>query len=619
MTNIIENNNSERNKTKYIIALSIILSAFHLYTASFGILPSYAQASIHWAIIATFIVFTRPSGFSFGGKLYDFTLVLITWYASYYLIHVQEELVTRVGLYTNFEIVLAIAAVIAALLIATRVVGKILPVICIIFILYSMFGSKISGMFNTQSFSISRIATYLYTSGDGLYGQTLNISARFIFLFVLFGAILDLTGAGNFYVDLAYSLTGRVSGGPAQAAITSSVLLGMINGSGAANVVTTGTFTIPLMKKVGYKPSIAGAVEAVASCGGQIMPPVMGAAAFLMSEITGIPYSKIILSALIPALLYYFTLAITVYIYAKEKGLKGMKSSELPKVGKVFKEGWMYLLPIVCLITILMRGYSPQKAAYFSIIIALLVGFVKKRDDMNVKNILGALMNAIKNIAPIASACILAGIIMSIINLTGLGIKISSILEFIAQGNLIIALILAMLTSLLLGMGLPTSASYLILAVLVGPALVNMGVSLMGAHLFILYFGALSTITPPVALSTFAAAGIAGSDIWETGIEALKLAVIGFIVPFIFAFSDLLLLEGNILDIIVAIITGFMGCTFIAVAIRGWFIKKLNVFTRFIVAGLSIFLIVPISIYVSLIVTLIICMVLAIGVKMKRA
>lgn len=585
---------------KVILFLAISLSAFHLYTASFGILPGYFQSAVHWAIIASVLFLIKPLKFKYS-KLIDIPLILISWYISYYLITVQKELVMRAGAYTDFEVLLGVLAILIALEAGRRTVGLILPIFCLTFLLYALFGNYFPGMFQTANFSISRIAPYLYTGSDGIYGQIILVSAQFIFLFLLFGSVLKLTGAGNFFVDLAYAVAGRVSGGPAQAAILSSMLMGTVNGSGAANVVTTGTFTIPLMKKVGYKPKFAGAVEAVASNGGQIMPPVMGAVAFLMAEITGLPYIDILKAALIPAILYFVTLSSCVYLIAKKNNFKGLEKSELPSFRKTLFSGWVYLLPLGVLVFLLVQGFSPQKSAFYSIILAFIIGFIKDRKNMTLPNFKSATRDAATGIMPIAAACLLAGVIMGVIQLTGLGIKISGILEAISGGNLILALVLTMLTSIILGMGLPTSAAYLILAVLVAPALVNMGISLIAAHLFILYFGALSTITPPVALSVFGAAGIAGSDVWETGIESVKLASAGFIIPFIFAYNDVLLLNGTVSDITFSVATALLGCLALSVAVTGWCMKTIGFIRRLLFLVGAIFLIIPSPFYWSII------------------
>lgn len=595
---------------------AVALALFHMYTASFGVMPSYAQAAIHWAIIGTFILLSKPLKFK-GGYWLDYLLIVANIFVSIYLLGLQERFVMTAGRYTDMDIYVAILAVILAIEISRRVIGKILPVIAVVFILYALFGNKLVGMFRTSTFSLKRVANTLYTASDGLYGQTLGVSAQYIYLFVLFGSILEMTGAGEFFVDLSFALVGKVRGGPAQAAVYSSMLMGTINGSGAANVVTTGTFTIPLMKKTGFRGAVAGAVEAVASSGGQIMPPVMGAVAFLMSEMTGIEYGKIALASLLPALLYYVTLSAAVYFYARKDNIPVSNPEDIKPFLAVLKKGWLYFLPLIVLIGMLVSGYSAQKAGFFAILVSLGVGFLINRENMTPAKLLAAHKGALTGIAGIAAACILAGVVMGVINLTGLGLKISSIITTLANGNLLLALVLSMLTSLLLGMGLPTSAAYMVLAVLVAPALITMGASPLSAHLFILYFGALSTITPPVALSTFAAAGIAKSNIWETGLEGMKLASTGFIIPFIFVFNQNLLLIGAPLDIAVAVVTAVLGCVLLGACLYGWFVKNLSMVSRLLLVPCAIALIWP-DILVSAIGLAAAAVILALSVKMAK-
>lgn len=573
---------------KAIILVSLLLALFHLYSASIGVMPSFQQTAIHWGFVGAYIILTKPLKFK-GGIIIDLVLIALNTFISYYQIKLQYQFILTAGIYTQTDIWISILAIVVVTLIAYRSIGSILPIIAGIFLLYSLYGYMLPGGLKTSKFTLDRIAPYLFTSSDGFFGQTLYVSAQFIYLFVLFGSILNLTGAGKFFVDIAFALTGRVKGGPAQAAVFSSMLMGTINGSGAANVVTTGTFTIPLMKKVGFSPAFSGAVETVASSGGQILPPVMGAVAFLMAEMTGIPYATIALAAIIPAVLYFITLAVSVYLQANKRGIEAEKE-KLYNAKEIMKDGWLYLLPVIVLMYTLLTGFSAQKAGFYGIVSSVVVGFIKNRKEMTISNFSKAFKEAAGGIAPIAAACILAGVVMGVLNMTGLGLKVSSLIVQVAGGNLIIALILAMITSLILGMGLPTSAAYMVLAILVAPALVRLGVTVMGAHMFILYFGALSTITPPVALSTFAAAGIAGSGLWETGWEAIKLAATGFVIPFIFAYSPQLLLIGGTLDIVVAIITAVIGSAIFAIAINGWFTKNLNVFVRLALAVAAIML-----------------------------
>lgn len=586
-------------KTKYqrfvdILALCIAaaLCVFQMFSASYGTWSSFVLSAVHWGAIGSYIILRNPTKIKYAGKVIDWVIILLTVYVCYYQIQIQERLVMSAGFYTTLDIVVGVIAVVLVLEIGRRSVGKILPAICIGFLLYCYFGHMVPGLLKTAHFTVKRIAVFIYTSSDGLFGQTIYVSAKYIFLFILFGSILELTGAGKWFVDLAYAICGKARGGPAQAAIYSSMLMGTINGSGAANVVTTGTFTIPLMKKIGMKPSVAGAVEAVASSGGQIMPPVMGAVAFLMAEMTGIEYADIALAALVPAILYYATLSFSVYFIARRDNIPAADASEIQPVWKVIKEGWLYAVPLVVLVLLITKGFSVQMSAFYSIWVTLAVGLIMNRKAMSVKNILAAFEGTVKSIAPVAAACILAGIIMGAMSLTGFGLKISSLIEALSGGNLLFTLVLAMVASLLLGMGLPTSAAYMVLAIMVAPAMINMGVSKMAAHLFLLYFGALSTITPPVALSVFAACGISGAGVWETGWDAIKLASAGFVIPFIFAFDNSLLLMGSPILIIFAVVTAFLGCIVLSMGLTGWIIKVLKPVIRILLLVSGIMLII---------------------------
>src|SRR5699024_8094780 len=408
------------SRYNFLLIVALIMAIFHLYTASFGILPGYAQTSIHWGLVATVIFVLKPFNNDYL-KILDYLIIAVNWYIVYYIITVQEELVVRSGDYTTQEVILGVLIMLIGFEAGRRTIGYILTILVILFIVYAMFGLYFPGSFKTASFSMERISPYLFVGSDGFFGQVLSVSAEFIFLFVLFGAVLNITGAGDFFVNISYSIAGKISGGPAQAAVVSSMLMGTINGSGAANVVTTGSFTIPLMKRVGFQGYYAGAVEAVASSGGQIMPPVMGAVAFLMAEMTNIPYTSILVVALIPSILYFMTLSTSVYFNAKKSNFKGMKSKDLPSFFKTLKEGWIYLVPLIILVILLIKDYSPQKAAFYAIISTFAVGFIKDSKKMKISLILDAFLSAAKGIMPIAVACLLAGGIMGIVQLTGLG------------------------------------------------------------------------------------------------------------------------------------------------------------------------------------------------------
>lgn len=600
------------------LAMAVALGLFQMLSASYGTWTSYVLSAVHWGFVGSYIVLRKSSKRHIAGRIYDIVIILLTVYVCFYQVQMQERLIMSAGFYTTQDYIVSALAILVVLEVGRRIVGNILPVIGILFLLYCKFGYLVPGLLKTTEFTIRRISIFLYTSSDGLFGQTLYVSAKYIYLFILFGSILELTGAGEFFVELATALVGKARGGPAQAAVYSSMLMGTINGSGAANVVTTGTFTIPLMKKIGIKPSIAGAVEAVASSGGQIMPPVMGAVAFLMAEMTGIEYADIALAALVPAVLYYATLSISVYFIARRDNIAASNPEDVKNFWTVLKEGWLFLVPLAALIILIVSGMSVQLSAFWSILVTLAVGFVKNRANMTPGKICGAFESALKSIAPVAGACILAGIIMGSMSLTGFGLKISSLIESLSGGNLLFALCLSMVASLLLGMGLPTSAAYMVLAILVAPALIDMGVSQMAAHLFLLYFGALSTITPPVALSAFAAAGISGAGVWETGWDAVKLASTGFIIPFVFCFDNSLLLMGDPVNIAVAVLTAALGCAVLAMAVTGWMLHRLHPVTRILLLAAGVCLLISDPIWVSVLGLAMAAIVILVSVRLNK-
>lgn len=568
----------------FIFCIVICLACFHLYTAYFGVMERYIQVGIHWAGIGAILVLTRPYKFKIGkipaGTILDWFLIAANFYICVHMMVLSRKLVDMPGIYTSWDVSVAAIMIVVEFLIAYKVTGKVLPIICIVFLLYAFFGYHLPGYFATTQFSFKRIVTTLFISQEGMFGTNLMIPARFLFLFLLFGAIMELTGAGEFFVDMANSVVGRVRGGPAQAAVYSSMLMGMISGSGPANVATTGTFTIPLMKKTGYSAPDAGAVEAVASAGGMFMPPIMGQAAFLMSQITGIEYGSIAASATLPAVLYYFCLSVVLYLIARKQRFPKPEKDSLPKFGKTFKCGWYYCLPVATIIYFIFNNYSPQRSVFYAIVVSLLICVIFDKDRISLKIFYSALRKSAISCGPLAACCLMSGIIMSVINVTGLGLKLSAIISAASGGHTIIALFLTALVSLVLGMGMPASAAYIVLAVLMCPALTNMGVPVLAAHLFVLMFGVMSSITPPVAMSVFTASGIAKCGVWECGLRAIKFASVGFLVPFIFSFDQSLLLDGSIFDIVMAFATALLGCIIMGMALSGWFIRDLPLFVR---------------------------------------
>jgi TRAP transporter 4TM/12TM fusion protein len=578
-------------KLAFIIAIA--LGLFQVGTAYFGVLPAVYQRAVHWGLIGNFIFIL---GLADVNKRKPWNIVLnvlgiaATTATSVYMYLNYDAIMARMGAPTFFDIYFGALITIFIIVAGYQTLGWPLPTLATLFILYAFLGPYMPGMLRHQGYSFTRLSTFMYLGTEGIYGPAMNVAATYIFLFILIGVFLENTGAGKFFVDLAFSISGRISGGPAQAAVVSSAMMGTISGSGVANVVTTGTFTIPLMKKTGYKPAFAAAVEAVASNGGQILPPVMGAVAFLMAEIIGISYIAVAKAALIPAILYFFAVMAAVYLEAKKLGLKGMKKEELPKTREVLKNGFYYMIPLIVLIVMLFRGFSPLKAGIMAYFITIVLSYVKKETRLGFKDFGKGFWTAAITARSISAACACAGIIIGIVTLTSLGVKMSRMIVGLSGGHLLLALPLTMIVSLVMGMGLPTTAAYLVLAVLGAPALVNMGVGILPAHLFILYFGALSTITPPVALSTYAAAGIADADPIKTGIQAVKLAAVSFIVPYMFVYSPELLLDGSAGQIIWAIITSLIGCIALAASLIGWLKVKLHLLSRilFFAAAISL-------------------------------
>ena len=576
----------------FIFCIVIPLACFHLYTAYFGVLERYMQVGIHWAGIGAILVLTRPYKFRLGkipaGLILDWVLIIANFYICFHMVQLSAKLVDMPGMYTRWDIIVAAIMVPVEFLITYKATGKILPIICTGFILYAFFGHHFSGYFSTLSFSFTRIVTTLFVSGDGMFGSNLMIPARFLFLFLLFGSMMNITGAGQFFVDVANATVGRSRGGPAQAAVYSSMLMGMVSGSGPANVATTGTFTIPLMKKTGYSAADAGAVEAVASGGGMFMPPVMGQAAFLMSQITGIEYGVIAASAALPAAFYYCCLSAVLYFIARRERFPKPDKATLPKLGETFRSRWYYCAPIATIIYFIFNNYSPQRSVFYAIITTSIVCLIFERHRLTWGIIYGALRKGAIACGPMAACCMMSGIIMSMINLTGLGLKISTIITTVAGGNLLLVLMLTAIVSLILGMGMPASASYVVLAVLLCPAIVSLGVPLIAAHLFVLMFGVMSTITPPVAMSVFTASGIAKCGVWECGGRAITFAAAGFLLPFIFCFDPSLLLIGTPYDIVMAAITALAGCIIMGMAIAGWFLRDLPIVFRLLLIPCSI-------------------------------
>lgn len=580
-----------------VTLITISMSLFHFYTAGFGILEAMRQRAIHvsFMFVIGFLLWPAAKKFS-REKLpwYDVILALLGLSVGGYILVNYKSLIFRAGLPTQIDIYMGILAIILVLEITRRVVGPELPIVAIIFILYARFGPYFPSPLDHRGFTWTRLIEHTYLTTEGIFGTPIMVSSTFVFLFILYGAFLEKTGVGQFFIDMAFAATGGMRGGPAKAAVLASGLMGSISGSSVANTVTTGAFTIPAMKRVGYRPEFAGAVEAAASTGGQIMPPVMGAAAFIMSEMTGIPYFQIIAAAAIPAILYYLAVGTMVHVEATKTGLRGLPKAQLPNAKATMKKGWHLIIPLVAIIYFLMIGRSPFKAAYWSIWLAIGAAALKKETRISIKDFFNAMENGARSAIGVAAACACAGIVVGVVTLTGLGLRFASLIINVAGGNLIITLILTMFASIILGMGLPTTAKYIVLATMAAPALVQLGVPLIAAHLFILYFGVVADITPPVALAAYAGAGIAGANAMKTGFIALKLALAGFLIPYIFVLSPaLVLVNVTWAQAIHTFITASVGIIGLATGVQGFFLIKTRFYERMLLFVSAFALIVP--------------------------
>ncbi|WZL73773.1 TRAP transporter permease [Clostridiaceae bacterium 35-E11] len=567
-----------------VFMVCVGLSLFHLYTAWTGPLVTLMHRAVHTTIIMALVFILYP----FSKKASKTKTPVLDWiFAGFslclgvYIVMNYDSLVLRAGMPNDADVIFGIMAILLVLEAGRRITGNEIAILAVIFLVYAYVGPYLPDIIAHRGYSIKDIAEYMYLTTEGIFGIAIGVSSTYIFLFVLFGAFLSKSGMGQFFNDLAMAIAGQGKGGPAKVAVISSGLLGSINGSAVANVVTTGAFTIPLMKKIGYESEFAGAVEATASCGGQILPPVMGAAAFIMAEYLGIKYIQIAAAAVIPALLYYLGVIVMIHLRASKKGLTGLPKEELPKVGEVLKQRGHLLIPLVVLLGLLIKGFTPIYAAFYSIIVTILASALKKETRMSFKDLIDALESGARTALGVAMSCAIVGLIIGVATLTGFGLKLAGAILFLGKGNLFITLVLTMIACIVLGMGLPSIPAYIITATMAAPALAKMGIIPQVSHMFVFYFGMLANLTPPVALAAFAGAGIAGGNPAKTGFQAVKLALAGFIVPYIFVYSPaLLLINTTPIGIVISTITAIIGVVALGVAAEGYLFKNVNIIYR---------------------------------------
>ena len=580
--------------SKIIDAICIVFCIFQVYTATFGVLDAHLQRAIHLAFGFCLIFLLYPARKSWARDKMNWLDVLFSGIGvcvSMYIVVFYHDLVLRAGMNNQTDFIIGLIGTVLVIEAARRVVGWPMITIAMLFMAYAIFGQAMPGLLAHRGVGFQELVDHLYYTTEGIFGTPMGVSSTFIYLFILFGAYLEATGLGKFFIDISNAIAGWASGGPAKVAVISSALEGTVSGSSVANTVGSGSFTIPMMKKLGYNPDFAGAVEAAASTGGQIMPPVMGAAAFLMAEFVGVPYMDVVKAGIIPALLYFTGIWLGVHFEAKKLGLKGMSRDEMPSYKSIFLERGHLAFPLVAIIWLLTSGYTPMRAALVGILMAIVCSCLRKSTRISFSDFVHGMINGSKGILGVLIACATAGIIIGVVTKTGVGLKMATALLDLAGGMLLPAMVFTMLTSLVLGMGVPTTANYVITSTIAAPALIAMDVPVLAAHMFVFYFGIVADITPPVALAAYAGAGISGGDPLRTGIAAAKLAIAAFIVPYIFVLApEMLMIDATVMKVIMSCITAIIGMVGVAAATDGFFTKNLNWPQRalFFIGGLGL-------------------------------
>ena len=577
---------------RLITAVAVSMSLFHLYIAYAGPPNAFTLRATHFgfALVLAFLILPlRRGSEKHSPGVLDWAFIVLSLAATAYPIIEQQYFNTRmayVGPVSATDQTFAILMIIVVLEGTRRAIGPILPLTAIAFLAYQLAFTNIR---------IVRLLEYQYMTTDALFGIPAQVSATYVVLFVIFGALAERMGIGKLFMDFALALTGHTAGGPAKVAVVTSGMFGSVSGSAVANVMTTGTFTIPLMKRIGYPAHFAGAVEAVASTGGQIMPPIMGAAAFVMAEFLGVSYLTVASFALLPALLYYLAVYLVVHFEARKQGLVGLPRADLPRLKDVLLERGHLFLPLFIIIGTLMIGFSAPYAALMGIFSVVPTVLLRKstRTEFTMARLIDGLEAGAINSVIVAMACASAGIVIGVIAQTGLGLTFTGVVRAAAADTLLLGLLLTMVAGIILGMGMPTTPAYVVQVALLVPALVRLGVSVEAAHMFVLYFAVLSAITPPVAIAVYAACGIARSDVWGTSFVAVKLGLTGYIIPFMFVFGPSLLLIGEWQTILLTVITACAGVTLLAAGLSGYLIGHANPIARLCYVAAAFVLIKP--------------------------
>jgi len=604
------NQRNPQNFMKHIIYFGLLaFTIFQVYTAIFGQFPAQIQRTVHLGFALTFVFLLFPASRKLSKRtipFYDYILAIIAIVVGSYWVINYDRLVQSLGQLQTMDFYIGILAVIIVLEGARRAVGLPITIIAGLFLLYAFYGPYMPDFMAHRGQSLDSIVNLMFFSTDGILGTPLAVSSTFIFAFLLFGAFLVKTGVGEYFNDLAIAIAGKLTGGPAKVAIFSSALQGTISGSSVANVVTSGSYTIPMMKRLGYNKNFAGAVEASASTGGQLMPPIMGAAAFLMVEFIGrgVTYWDIAKAAAIPAILYFTGIWIMTHFEAKRLGLRGLKDEEMPDRSKVFKKIYL-LIPIVLIIILMMSGVPVIHAALYGIISCIVVGFINPDVKFGFKEIIDGMVEGARSALAVAAATACAGIIVGVVVKTGLGLSLANSLVKLAGGSILLTLFFVMIASLILGMGAPTTANYVITSTIAAPAIIALLapdvaasaaplVIVLSAHFFVFYFGIIADITPPVALAAFAASGISGGDPIRTGVNSAKLAIAAFIIPYMIIFSPaMLMIDVTLWEVAWVVVSAILGMIAIGAAIIGYWYRPVSWIERIILLAAGLAMIYP--------------------------
>lgn len=572
--------------TKLLVKLiAIAFSAFYFYTAGFGIISSETHLGVYLLVtfLLAMLLYPASKRWPQSKPLYALDAILVVLACSsviYWMVEYKEYAALRAGWTNQWDLVFGLIAIVISLEVTRRAMGNVLPIIGLVMLGLTYFGPYLPGIFRHGGIRLSSMVEYFYYT-SGIFGTIVSTFATYIVPFLIFGSFLKASGAGDFFIELASSLTGHVPGGPALIAVGGSAIFGTISGSGVANVVATGTFTIPMMKKVGYTPEFAGAVEAAASSGGQLLPPIMGAAAFILATFTEQPYSTIALISFAPALIYYYSLALMVYLRARRRGLSGLSRAELPVFSQVMKKGWYYIFTIVTVVIVIAMGYSAAATAFWGSLFVVVCSMFRKDTRFTFKKFLAALEDAGRSSLSVGTTAGTLGIVMASLTLSGLGVKFSSLILSIGQGNLFLTLVLTALIATIIGMGLPTTASYIIMSILAAPSLIQLGVNPVYAHMACMWFSVISNITPPVCVAAFAAASISGGDPMKTGFHAVPLGIYMYVLPFLFIYRPQVFVYGQpLVSSVEILVTLIVATVAFAAGFQGWLFRNLRVWER---------------------------------------